>query len=121
MRSSILQRRIQRANAVTEILSSAIENALPASDMPIRLTQLSTSAIMFFKKDAKGSEKVINGLQVAISLAGIGLALAAVITGSLTLYASLKVVDLIYRGLLTLSLIQSELFKDYDEPPSPHC
>ncbi len=102
------QKKAQRLNAVSELISIAVPN----SDLPIRVAQTLTSSSVFFKKKVNRFEKMVNIFQIALSLIGIGIVVAMMFCAPAALKLSLNIIDLIYQGTLLVALTHTEILSE---------
>ena len=102
---SKLNQTIQRVNAVTE----AVGAVAPGADIPVRVAQAITSASFLFKRDSSKHEKLINALQLILSIVGIGMHVFLMFVPSIGIELALNAIDLMYQGTLIAALGHSEL------------
>ncbi len=117
-KSSLTQRRVQRVNAGAEIIHGTLREIMPAVSVPIKVSQCCASLFAPTRKETKLSERIINGIQAAITAAQTGLLCymaydqekCSDTTGALC--TSYFVLEYLYRGLLLSTWAASELVKE---------
>lgn len=112
MRPTNFNKAIQRVNAATEVVSAVTDQF----DLPIRVSQTISSASFFFAKKTPIKERLINGLQLLLSIAGMVLQVVGMIAPSTGIELALSVIDLMYRGTLIAAVGHAELSTDKVAP-----
>lgn len=114
-------RDVQRATAMSEVLSGAISKVSPTAQIPIKFSQALMSGFSFFNQDLKPQERLVQGTQWLISTIQVTLLIALFITGkeaivAFSLLARLIILtEMLYQGVLLVGWAPSELSKETDD------
>ena len=109
---------MQRVNAGAEIIHGTLREIMPAVSVPIKVSQCCASLFAPTRQETKCSERIINGLQAAITAAQTALLIYMAYddekctTTSGAACTSYFVFEWVYRGLLLSSWAASELTKE---------
>lgn len=116
LKSSKLHRQAQRINGLAEIAGNALQDIIPGSSIPGKVAQSINSGMFLFKPNVKPHEKLINALQLILSLSEVGLLLSLIFVQPAWVSLAINAIDLVYQGILLLSWGQSEISKENNEP-----
>lgn len=117
-------RNAERTNATAEIAAGALKTISPIAALPAKLAQGCNSSYCAISRALKPHERVVHGIRALIAFAEVGILIAMLFkdekceTLKPPICKSLLMCELLYQGLLLVSWVPSEFFKE-EGPPTP--
>lgn len=127
--SSTAHRNASRANALAQIIGGAVQELTPSLVIPQTLAQTLVSCYSIFRPDTHIHEKVVHSMQSLLALGQLVLTIYLLFSQNsdcksedetqVTACLAMTVLQLLYKGTLTVSWAISESSKDPYEPQAP--
>ena len=117
-KSSYVHRSASKVNASTEIAGTALKYINPIAALPSKVAQVMNSGYMLFRPEPKLHEKLAHGAQAFLALTYCGLLTALLFKEERcqsyqdTVCKFLLLNDLLFNGVLLLSWIPSEFYRE---------